>query len=118
MATVTARSNEIISMPIRSSTLVALLASALAAPCALAAGSGASQGKSGSAAASAPAPGSMTSPQPASGAAVGGASTARGGSGMYGSYYGLVPPPDPNRKISVQDCTKPIVADGGNLLCK
>ena len=25
---------------------------------------------------------------------------------------------DPNRKISEQDCTKPIVFDGGNLRCK
>jgi hypothetical protein len=36
---------------------------------------------------------------------------------MVGGYYGRVPPPDPNRRISVQDCTKPIVADGGNLRC-
>jgi hypothetical protein len=28
------------------------------------------------------------------------------------------PPMDPNRKISEQDCTKPIVFDGGNLRCK
>ena len=28
------------------------------------------------------------------------------------------PPMDPNRKISEQDCTKPIVLDGGNLRCK
>jgi hypothetical protein len=27
-------------------------------------------------------------------------------------------PMDPNRKISEQDCTKPIVFDGGNLRCK
>jgi hypothetical protein len=37
---------------------------------------------------------------------------------MVGGYYGRVPPPDPNRKISEQDCTKPIVFDGGNLRCK
>jgi hypothetical protein len=62
----------------------------------------------------------MTSPRPASGSAavIGGGATARGGSGMVGGYYGRVPPPDPNRKISEQDCTKPIVFDGGNLRCK
>ena len=27
-------------------------------------------------------------------------------------------PMDTNRKISEQDCTKPIVSDGGNLRCK
>jgi hypothetical protein len=37
---------------------------------------------------------------------------------MYGSRYGPAPAPDPNRRISEQDCTKPIVLDGGNLRCK
>jgi hypothetical protein len=37
---------------------------------------------------------------------------------MRGSYYGPAPKPDPERKISVQDCTKPITLDGGNLRCK
>jgi hypothetical protein len=41
-----------------------------------------------------------------------------GGSGMYGSHYGPAPALDPKRKISEQDCTKPIVFDGGNLRCK
>jgi len=27
-------------------------------------------------------------------------------------------PMDPNRKIAGQDCTKPVVVDQGNLLCK
>jgi hypothetical protein len=44
--------------------------------------------------------------------------TRSGGSGMYGSRYGPAPAPDPNRRISEQDCTKPIVLDGGNLRCK
>ena len=26
--------------------------------------------------------------------------------------------PDPSRRISVQDCTQPIAADGGNLKCR
>jgi hypothetical protein len=61
----------------------------------------------------------MASPRPAAGsAAVGSGAAVRSGSGMVGGYYGRVPPPDPNRRISVQDCTKPIVPDGGNLLCK
>ena len=41
-----------------------------------------------------------------------------GSATMYGSVYGSAPPPDPARKVSVQDCTKPIVQDGCNLLCK
>ena len=28
------------------------------------------------------------------------------------------PPPDPARKINVQDCTQPIDPDAGNLLCR
>ena len=35
------------------------------------------------------------------------------------SYMTSNPPPmDPNRKITEQDCTKPIMFDGGNLRCK
>jgi len=30
--------------------------------------------------------------------------------------YG-VPEPDPTRKINVQDCTKPVNPDAGNLMC-
>jgi hypothetical protein len=41
-----------------------------------------------------------------------------GGSSMYGSHYGPMPALDPKRKISEQDCTKPLVFDGGNLRCK
>ena len=51
--------------------------------------------------------------------ASGGGSTGRaGGSSMRGGYRGPVPPPDPGRKISEQDCTRPMVLDGGNLRCK
>jgi uncharacterized lipoprotein YmbA len=32
--------------------------------------------------------------------------------------YGPVPPPDPTRRVSVQDCTQRIEADGGNLYCR
>jgi len=32
--------------------------------------------------------------------------------------YGTIPDPDPARRISVQDCTRPIDVDGGNLYCK
>ena len=28
------------------------------------------------------------------------------------------PPMDPTRKISEQDCTRPIDTDGGNLMCR
>lgn len=34
------------------------------------------------------------------------------------SARGHAPEIDPARKISEQDCTKPIVLDGGNLRCK
>lgn len=37
---------------------------------------------------------------------------------MYPGTYGMQPAAEPNRKISEQDCTKRIVRDGGNLLCK
>ncbi|MBI3375101.1 MAG: hypothetical protein HY017_25545 [Betaproteobacteria bacterium] len=47
-----------------------------------------------------------------------GASTTTGGGGRYAGYHGAVPELDPSRKISEQDCTKPIVLDGGNLRCK
>ena len=32
--------------------------------------------------------------------------------------YGVVPAGDPARKISEEDCTKPLTADNGNLRCK
>ena len=32
--------------------------------------------------------------------------------------YGPIPDPDPTRSISVQDCTRPVDMDGGNLYCK
>jgi len=38
--------------------------------------------------------------------------------GVISPYYGRVPEMDPKRKISEQDCTRPIVLDGGNLKCK
>jgi hypothetical protein len=41
-----------------------------------------------------------------------------GRSGRYARYYGPTPELDPSRKINEQDCTKPIVLDGGNLRCK
>lgn len=28
------------------------------------------------------------------------------------------PEPDPTRKINVQDCTKPVDPDAGNLMCR
>jgi hypothetical protein len=46
-----------------------------------------------------------------------GGSTNRTGGGMYGIYR-RAPELEPSRKISEQDCTKPIVHDGGNLRCK
>ena len=31
---------------------------------------------------------------------------------------GRAPPPDPTRKINVQDCTRPVDPAAGNLMCK
>jgi hypothetical protein len=38
--------------------------------------------------------------------------------GDYRRDHDPAPEPDPTRKISVQDCSKPIELDGGNLRCK
>jgi len=37
--------------------------------------------------------------------------------GALGPYYG-VPEPDPARRISAQDCTRPIDRSIGNLVCR
>jgi len=50
-------------------------------------------------------------------APAGGGSTRSTGGGMHGIYQ-PAPELDPRRKISEQNCTKPIVNDGGNLRCK
>jgi hypothetical protein len=52
-----------------------------------------------------------------SSASAGGGSANRAGSGMY-RIYRPAPELDAKRRISEQDCTKPIVADAGNLRCK
>jgi hypothetical protein len=52
-----------------------------------------------------------------SSASAGGGSTSRTGRSIYGVYR-PAPALDPKRKISEQDCTKPIADDGGNLRCK
>jgi hypothetical protein len=46
---------------------------------------------------------------------------ARGGGGGYGRMLEdprKAPPLDPNRKIAVQDCSKPVDHAAGNLKCK
>ena len=40
------------------------------------------------------------------------------GSARAAGLHRDAPPADPTRRVSVQDCSKPIAADGGNLLCK
>jgi len=46
-------------------------------------------------------------------------STRSGGNAyMYGTYSRGTPELDPTRRISAQDCTKPLVEDGANLRCK
>lgn len=37
---------------------------------------------------------------------------------MGSDRYGPIPAPDPDRKISRQDCTQPLTLDGGNLMCR
>ena len=62
-------------------------------------------------------------------AAVGGAVVVAGMAGDVNRYYGggegpegmglqKAPEADPTRKINVQDCSKPIEMNGGNLRCK
>jgi hypothetical protein len=40
------------------------------------------------------------------------------GSARATGFHRDTPPADPTRKVSVQDCSRPISADGGNLLCR
>jgi len=47
--------------------------------------------------------------------------TAPGGASGYemgSDRFGPIPAPDPSRRISWQDCTRPIAPDGGNLMCR
>jgi len=37
---------------------------------------------------------------------------------MGADEYGPLPAADPDRTVSVQDCTQPFAIDGGNLSCK
>jgi len=55
------------------------------------------------------------------GAILFGNAAANGRAGMGGDYrrdHDPAPEPDPTRRISEQDCSKPIELDGGNLRCK
>ncbi len=47
-----------------------------------------------------------------------GVRTYRYGPGSPLEPHWKAPDPDPTRRISEQDCTRPIRADGGNLMCK
>jgi hypothetical protein len=42
----------------------------------------------------------------------------RSGYDMGSDRFGPIPAPDPDRKISVEDCTGPLAPDGGNLKCR
>jgi hypothetical protein len=42
----------------------------------------------------------------------------RSGYEMGSDRFGTIPVPDPDRKISEQDCTQPLLQNGGNLLCQ
>jgi hypothetical protein len=77
----------------------------------------AGKGGSSSSAASSGATGAGRIASGGSSTSAGGGSTNRTGGGMRGIYR-PAPELDPKRKISEQDCTKPIVHDAGNLRCK
>ena len=101
---------------------IALLMFALGLACAaLAAGKGGSAHSAASTSASSPAAssGALGTGRTATGsssAPAHGGSASRSG-GMHGNYR-PAPELDAKRKISEQDCTKPIVHDAGNLRCK
>lgn len=42
----------------------------------------------------------------------------RSGYDMGSDRFGPIPTPDPDRTISVQDCTQPLMLNGGNLMCR
>ncbi len=78
---------------------------------------GSSTSATSSAAASSGATGAGRVASSGSSASAGGGSANRAGGGMYGVHR-PAPELDPKRRISEQDCTKPIVHDTGNLRCK
>lgn len=94
--------------------LAVLLLAAVFASTALGAGKGHAtpSGRHAGAMGSVPAPVAGAS-APAAGRAV-----RHSGGGMAGRQYRTPPELEPTRKISEQDCTRPIVIDGGNLRCK
>jgi hypothetical protein len=104
---------------VRTAVLMFTLGLAPAAPTAGKGGSSSSAATSSAASSAAGSSGAMGAKSASGGASLsaGGGSTNRTGGGMYGSYRSA-PDLDPKRRISVQDCTKPIVLDGGNLRCK
>jgi hypothetical protein len=100
---------------VKTAVLMFALCLASAAP---AAGKGGSS--SSAASSSAASSGAMGAGRFASGSSAAsprGGPTKRTGGGIYGNYR-PAPEFDPKRKISEQDCTKPIVHDAGNLRCK
>jgi hypothetical protein len=106
---------------LQTAVLMIALAFAPAAPAA-GKGSAASASSSSAIAASARSAGRATpggTPVTAGGApaAARGGSASGTGSGMYRNRR-AAPELDPGRKISEQDCTKPIAFDAGNLRCK
>ena len=82
-----------------------------------AAGKGGSTSAASSSGAKAGATGSGRAVSGSAPAPVRSGSTGSTGGGMYATRR-TAPELDPARKISEQDCTKPIVLDAGNLRCK
>jgi hypothetical protein len=87
------------------------------APAAPAAGKGSASSAAASSTVAAKAAGAGRAVAGGSSVAAGGGSARTTGGGMYGSHR-AAPELDPTRRISEQDCTKPIAFDAGNLRCK
>jgi hypothetical protein len=66
-------------------------------------------GARGSASMGAAAPATVTS---------GSAGSSGTGSVQNNAHYRNRPPPEPSRRVSEQDCTRPLADDGANLKCK
>ena len=95
----------------RTRILLSALVLALALPCVAHAKSGA--------ASSAGSKGSFSGGSVAPAATSSGSAGRSGSSSMQNSsHYRNRPTAETSRRVSEQDCAKPIVADGGNLRCK
>jgi ABC-type phosphate/phosphonate transport system substrate-binding protein len=54
----------------------------------------------------------------ASGCSTSDSTLGRSGYDMGSDRFGVIPAADPDRAITVQDCTQPLMLSGGNLMCR